>query len=851
MNPANRDSFQAASPDPVGHDRPAWTEADRLAALGRYAAIDTAPEPVFDEIVQLASRLCNAPLCAICLIGERTQWFKAEIGFGVAESPLDASICACAIRQPGLVVVPDMNADARFAEHAMVRGAPHLRFYAGAPLLTDEGLPIGILCVFDHAPRPAGLSSEQSFALQALARQVFSQFALRRALHERDQIAHRLATSETHYRHILSSATDYAIITLDLGGRVTSWSAGAVAILGWSDDEVLGQHARLIFTPEDRQAQVPETEMGNALVMGRGTDERWHLRRDNSRFWASGEMMPLRDSAEQVVGFVKILRDRTEQRRVEQDRREANETLERRVSEALAERQVWASIVERTDDLIAVVGADLRYIAVNHAYCRAFEQMHGVAVAVGDSVVDVLAHDLEAQRGARDVWQRALAGEEFEAVAEFAGSGVQRVFYEQRYLTLRNRRGASIGAYQYSRDISERIVTERLLRETEAELRQSQKMEAIGQLTGGLAHDFNNILAGISGNLELLKRRGPPGGLGPAEKYVETAMAAVTRAASLTHRLLAFARRQPLDVKPTDLNGLIKSIEDLLRRTLGETVEMKAILQPDLWTALTDAHQFENALLNLTINSRDAMPNGGKLTIETRNTQLDDAYASAQHGLKPGDYVVMSVSDTGCGMRAGVVAKAFDPFFTTKPIGQGTGLGLSMIYGFVRQSGGHIRIYSEVGQGTTIKLYLPRHARLAASEEALPVKADVPRARSGETVLVVEDDPAVRLLIVEVLQDLGYIAVEASDANTAMPVAESAQRLDLLVTDVGLPGVNGRQLAEMIRQHRPALKVLFVTGYAEGAAVRGGFLARGMDMITKPFALDELAVRIREMIARN
>jgi CheY-like chemotaxis protein len=244
------------------------------------------------------------------------------------------------------------------------------------------------------------------------------------------------------------------------------------------------------------------------------------------------------------------------------------------------------------------------------------------------------------------------------------------------------------------------------------------------------------------------------------------------------------------------------------------------------------------------------MPEGGKLTIETCNVHLDDAYASGHLGLKPGDYVVMSVSDTGSGMSPEVVAKAFDPFFTTKPIGQGTGLGLSMIYGFVRQSGGHIRIYSEEGDGTTIKLYLPRFASNVAADGVSADKPGAPRAQSGETVLVVEDDPAVRLLIVEVLQDLGYIAIEAGDAGSALPVAASAQRLDLLVTDVGLPGMNGRQLADMIRQHRPGLKVLFVTGYAEGAAVRGGFLAAGMDMITKPFALDELAVRIREMITR-
>jgi CheY-like chemotaxis protein len=329
---------------------------------------------------------------------------------------------------------------------------------------------------------------------------------------------------------------------------------------------------------------------------------------------------------------------------------------------------------------------------------------------------------------------------------------------------------------------------------------------------------------------------------------MDAAATSAQRAAALTHRLLAFARRQSLDTRPSAVNPLIVGLEDLLRRTLGEHVELACVLDPGLWPAMADANQLESALLNLAINARDAMPSGGKLTIETGNTHLDAAYARLHDNVEVGDYVVISVSDTGAGMSPAVVAKAFDPFFTTKPIGQGTGLGLSMIYGFVKQSGGHVRIHSEEGRGTTVKLFLRRadHESQAPSHHAEPK----PRRGQGEMVLVVEDDPTVRLLVTEVLGELGYRYMEAPDARTAIPLLESGVVIDLLVTDVGLPVINGRQLAEIARQHRPELKVLFVTGYAENAALRADFLAPGMEMMTKPFALDAMAAKIREMIER-
>ncbi|MCF5722780.1 ATP-binding protein [Pseudomonas syringae] len=385
------------------------------------------------------------------------------------------------------------------------------------------------------------------------------------------------------------------------------------------------------------------------------------------------------------------------------------------------------------------------------------------------------------------------------------------------------------------------------LRNNEEALRQSQKMEAVGQLTGGIAHDFNNMLTGIIGSLELLRRRVSRGKLDDLDSLIDLGVTSANRAAGLTHRLLAFSRRQSLDSKPVEINQLVTSMGELLQRSINESITLDIRLTGELWTAEADPNQLESALLNLVINARDAMPNGGSLRVETTNRHLDSVFTAAYGTLKPGDYVELSVSDTGCGIPEGLMSRVFDPFFTTKPIGQGTGLGLSMIYGFARQSHGHVTIHSEVDKGTTVSLFLPRFIGEIVADVATD-PAMLPFAQAGETVLIVEDDPAVRVLVSAVLKELGYSFVEAGDATAALPIIESDQRIDLMISDVGLPGMNGRQLAEIGRQLRPDLKVLFITGYAEHAAVRGGFLDPGMQLITKPFTFDLLTAKVREMI---
>ncbi|MBV8392482.1 MAG: response regulator, partial [Alphaproteobacteria bacterium] len=415
---------------------------------------------------------------------------------------------------------------------------------------------------------------------------------------------------------------------------------------------------------------------------------------------------------------------------------------------------------------------------------------------------------------------------------------------------VRDKDGTLIGFTKITRDISERKQAQEELMRAQEQLAQAQKMEGIGQLTGGVAHDFNNLLTVILGNLETAQRASTsnpnPDRLARA---LEHATVGAERAASLTQRLLAFSRRQPLDPKPIDAGRLVTGMSEMLRRTLGEQIVVETVLAGGLWRIHADPNQLEVGILNLAVNARDAMPGGGRLTIETANAYLDEAYAAQQSEVVPGQYVVISISDTGSGMDRDTLAHAFEPFFTTKDVGHGTGLGLSQVYGFAKQSGGHIKIYSEPGHGTTVKLYLPR---LLSSNEpdvlpSLPTVA--PASLASETILVVEDDPDVRANTTGILRELGYRVLEAPIAQVALRMIETHPEIELLFTDVGLPGgANGRQLADAAQQLRPGLKVLFTTGYARNAIVHGGRLDPGVQMIPKPFTYAAVASKIAEVL---
>jgi PAS domain S-box-containing protein len=555
---------------------------------------------------------------------------------------------------------------------------------------------------------------------------------LRSKAQQRDAAEAALRSSEARQRLIVDSATDYAIITADLDGRVTSWSTGAEEVLGWSRDEAIGRHVALVFTAEDRAAGLPESELATALATGATTDDRWHSRKDGTRFFASGRTQPMRDENGAAIGFLTIMRDRTQERQAEEAMRELAHLLEARVEERTA------ALTEANRQLIAEM-------------------------------------------------QRREA--------------------------------------------------------TESQLRQMQKMEAVGQLTGGIAHDFNNMLAVVIGSLSMMQKRMARGETDVA-RYIESAMDGASRAATLTKRLLAFSRQQALAPEVLDANRMVEGMSEMLRRTLGGGIRLQIALAGELWLTHADPGQLENALLNLAVNARDAMPDGGHLRIETDNVRLDDAGAK-------GDYVQILVADSGSGMPPDVVAKAFDPFFTTKPAGRGTGLGLSQVYGFVRQSGGQVRIDSTPGEGTLVRIHLPRFAGARPSPSRVVLAdrpADVPQGRAEEVVLVVEDEERVRQFAVEALRELGYTVIDAGSALDGLRQLDTHPEVSLLFTDVVMPDVNGRRLADEALRRSPNLKVLFTTGYTRDAVVRNGVLDAGVHLITKPFTVAELASRVRAVI---
>jgi PAS domain S-box-containing protein len=544
---------------------------------------------------------------------------------------------------------------------------------------------------------------------------------------------------------------------------------------------------------------------------------------------------PIRDDIGKVSGIFVGGYEVTEAHRAAAALRELNAELERRVIErAQARGMTW----QVTPDLMGALNSQGYFETSNPAW----------QTILGWSEEEVAAMSIFEMLHPDDV-ERTRAGFDLTQVGQPA-------------IRFPNRYRCKDGGYRWiswvgvpedgmvyctGRDITEEVAAQEELVQAQEALRQSQKMEAVGQLTGGIAHDFNNLLTGIVGSLEMIERRLTEGRSSGIERYIYVAKASAQRAAALTQRLLAFSRRQTLDPKPTDINRLVAGMADLIRRTVGPAIEVEVVEAGGLWSTRVDPSQLENALLNLAINARDAMPDGGRLTIETANKWLDN-HAARERELPPGQYLSLCVTDTGTGMPADVIGRIFDPFFTTKPLGQGTGLGLSMIHGFVRQSGGEVRVYSEVGKGTTMCLYLPRYIGDAATPQAADADQGAEPGH-GETVLVIDDEEPIRMLVTDVLEEAGYRVLTAPDGPTGLKTLQSDLRVDLLITDVGLPGgFNGRQVADAARATRPDLKVLFITGYAENAVIGNGHLEPGMQVITKPFAITALAARVREII---
>ena len=665
-----------------------------------------------------------------------------------------------------------------------------------------------------------------------------------------------LEAAEQRQRAILDGAADFAIITLDLDGRISGWNSGARDILGWEEAEVLAQDAGLFWTAADRAAGLPRQEMQTAREKGRAVDERWHLKRDGSLFWASGVLRPLHEPGGRIVGYIKVLRDQTERREAELASRES-ELRFRILAEGIPQLVFRSrSSGERTwgspqwvayADMSEQDSLGLGWLDAIHPDDRA-PTMAAWAQAEAQGLYAV-EHRVRHRASGTYHWFQTRATpvrDDSTRIIEWLGTSTD--IDEQirvREALSRSREELEIQVAARTAELVNALGSLRTetadRQHAEEALRQSQKMEAVGQLTGGIAHDFNNMLQAIAGGLEIAQQRLEQERFPDVGRYLMRSRAAVDRAAALTHRLLAFARRQHLDPKPVDPDGLIASMADLIRRTMGPGIQVELRLRDGAWWVRCDPNELESTLLNLCINARDAMPESGRLTIGTDDARLSSADVAGED-VAPGNYVVISVTDTGEGIPPEVLGHVFEPFYTTKPLGQGTGLGLSQVYGFVRQSGGMVRIDSALGQWTTVRLFMPRHEPEAetAQQTAAPSSA---ASNVGETVLLVDDEQDVRELTAERLRQLGYRIIEAADGPSALRLLQGRLRPDLLITDVGLPGgMNGRQLAEASREHVPDMPVLFITGYANIS------LPPGFEVITKPFNFADLVTRVQDLL---
>ena len=634
----------------------------------------------------------------------------------------------------------------------------------------------------------------------------------------------------------IDSIIDHAIYLIDLDGRVASWNSGAARLNGYSAEGIIGQPFAKFFTLEDQAREFPQQALAAAARNGRFESEGWRVRADGSRFWALAVIDAVHDRDGKLIGFAKVTRDMSA-RRLEESRLLESERRFRHLVQSVVD---YAIFQLDKDGVVATwnLGAErIKGYSADEIIGRHFSVFYTEEDRAAGVPERILATARSEGRFKAEGWRVRNDG------ALFWATGVVD--------PIRNDNGEIVGFTTLTRDITEQMETQRILRETQEQLALSQRMEAVGQLSGGIAHDFNNLLMIIMGNLERVRReaQGLGGSAANVERSVANALRGAQRAAALTQRLLAFSRRQPLNPTLLDLNQYLPGVVDFLQRSLGETIEIEVVGAPRLWPIEVDVPQLETVLVNLAVNARDAMPNGGKLTVEVSNRTLDRDYRRTNPEVAPGQYALICVSDTGHGMAPHVLARAFEPFFTTKEVGQGTGLGLSQVYGFVKQSGGHVKIYSEAGHGTTVKLYFPR-----ASGHADDVEDDGGASHGsidGETILVVEDDSDLRWYLIEALRDLNYRAIGAPDAVAALGILErQSAKIDLMLTDVIMPEMNGRELSRRARELRPGLKVLFMSGYSRNAVVHHGRVDRDVQLIQKPVSLQELAARIRDMLDR-
>ncbi|CAG9229313.1 Histidine kinase [Paraburkholderia sabiae] len=630
-------------------------------------------------------------------------------------------------------------------------------------------------------------------------------------------------------RHWTSTVEDYAVIGLSADGTIMTWNRGGERIHGYSAEEVFGQPFDIFHTPEDRETGRAAVSLDIARRAGHTESEGWRLRKDGSRFWANVVITLLEGDDRRVLGFGKIVRDMTDKRRAH----EAVVESERR----------FRTLVNGVTDYAIFMLSPEGVITNWNAGARRIKGYDADEIIGSHFSRFYTPDDVEAGLPQRGLSIAAREGR-FEAEGWRVRKDGKRFWAHVVIDAIRDDTRELIGFAKITRDITERMEANRMLEETRKALFQAQKMEAVGKLTGGVAHDFNNVLQILRGNLELLDSRHHRDAW--SRDRIFKAIDAVDRGSKLASHLLAFGRQQPLQPVAINLAAALRGMDDLLRRALGETIRVETVVAGGLWNTLVDIHQLENVILNLAINARDAMPQGGKMTMELSNASLDDEYVATVPDVLPGQYVMLAITDTGTGMPQDVLERAFDPFFTTKPEGQGTGLGLSMAYGFVKQSGGHIRIYSETDHGTIVRIYLPRSTQPAVEP---PPRTHAPVKGGTETILVVEDDQKVQSTAIDTLTGLGYRVLKADNAQQALTVLRSGVDVDLLFSDVVMPGpVRSTEMAAQATLLLPRMKVLFTSGYTHNAIVHGGRLDPGVELLSKPYSRAQLARKVRQML---
>jgi PAS domain S-box-containing protein len=637
---------------------------------------------------------------------------------------------------------------------------------------------------------------------------------------------------ERRLQLLVRAVVDYALILLNPDGFIVSWNPGAQRLKGYEETEIVGQHFSRFFTPDDLKRGLPSTVLRTAADTGRFESEGWRVRKDGSQFWALAVVDAVRDEKGELLGFVKITRDMTERR------------------EAIATEQRFRQLVESVVDY-AIFHLDAHGII--STWNSGAERIKGYTPSeiIGSHFSRFYTDEDRASGVPDKALETARATGKFEAEGWRVRKDGSKFWASVVIDAIRDTTGEVVGFAKVTRDITERREIQRILHETQEQLAASQKMEAVGQLSGGIAHDFNNLMMIVIGNLETGQRHARESGNPNMQRALSNAMRGAQRAASLTQRLLAFSRRQALNPRPLDVNRFVISSAEFIGRSLGEGIEIETVGAAGLWTVEVDTNQLEVALLNLAINARDAMPNGGKLTLEASNAILDREYCQSNPEVMPGQYIVLSVSDAGVGMSKDILARAFEPFFTTKELGHGTGLGLSQVYGFVKQSGGHLKIYSEVGQGTTVKIYLPRHFGTDDNDELVDGEL-LGQAENGENILVVEDDDDLRAYLTDVLRSLGYGVLNAASGKLALDLLTNTKNpIALMLTDVVMPGMTGRELAKSATQLRPNLKVVYMTGYSRNAITHHGRLDPHLDVLQKPITQGELATRIRDALDKR